>query len=290
MIGQYSFGSCTSLEEVYIPDSVISIQSSAFLACSSLVEISIPDSVTMIGNSAFYLCYSLERAYIYGQITALNNNVFGGCVLLTDVLLPDSLTIIVGSAFSGCASLVEISIPDGVTTIQSLAFENCLSLRSISMSGDTIIAADAFIRSSPQELTVTSYSGLLAGVLSTHFDAWTLPGQSSVIKILTIDTSDAVDLSPVAVLDGKILRLSDDAADVDGSIFFAPDGESEILGADRAGKTYVGTDGAWVQIDDVVSPTDPDDSKSRKIPLWAYGVIILIIGAAIGACAVKIGD
>ncbi|WP_367269935.1 leucine-rich repeat protein, partial [uncultured Methanobrevibacter sp.] len=45
-----------NISNVFIPDSVESIGSYAFLSCTNLTSIIIPDSVTLIGDYAFCNC------------------------------------------------------------------------------------------------------------------------------------------------------------------------------------------------------------------------------------------
>ena len=82
-----------------IPNSVTTIEDSAFAFCESLTNINIPNSVTIIGNNAFEWCYSL-----------------------TSINIPNSVTTIGDCAFYGCKSLTSINIPNGVTTIGNSAF------------------------------------------------------------------------------------------------------------------------------------------------------------------------
>ena len=98
-------------KDVVIPDSVTSIDKSAFYWCGSLTSIIIPDSMTSIGDSAFY-----------------------ECKCLTSITIPDSVTSIGKFAFCKCESLTSITIPDSVISIGERAFEDCTSLTSIKIA------------------------------------------------------------------------------------------------------------------------------------------------------------
>ena len=110
-IGDYAFGSCTSLTSITIPSSVTSIGVSAFYGCSSLTSITIPDSVTSIGDSAFLNCTSL-----------------------TSITIGEGVTSIGSFAFSDCSSLTRVTIGEGVTSIGEDAFWNCTSLTEINFN------------------------------------------------------------------------------------------------------------------------------------------------------------
>ena len=101
-------------ENFIIPDSVTSIDDSAFWGCSSLQSVTIPDSVTSIGGSAFSCCTSLHS-----------------------VTIPDSVTSIGDSAFSNCKSLQSVTIPESVASIGEGAFFECESLQSVFISRKT---------------------------------------------------------------------------------------------------------------------------------------------------------
>ena len=85
-----------------IPNSVTSIESSAFSSCTALTSITIPNSVTTIGDYAFY-----------------------GCSALTSITIPDSVTSIDSFAFLGCTSLTSIaSLATKAPSISSATFRN----------------------------------------------------------------------------------------------------------------------------------------------------------------------
>ncbi len=60
-----SFGGCSTLTSITIPESVKEIGKEAFSGCSSLTTISIPESVSEIKGSAFHGCSNLQEIYCY---------------------------------------------------------------------------------------------------------------------------------------------------------------------------------------------------------------------------------
>ena len=151
-----AFCGCSNLQEITIPDSVATIDSSAFAGCSKLQEITIPDSVTTIGNSAFSECSSLQRATLGSSVTIIDDYAFYKCNSLQKVTLGGGVTTIGGMAFCGCSNLQEITIPDSVTTIGNSAFSECSSLQRATLgSGVTTIGSRAFDGcDSLQEITI----------------------------------------------------------------------------------------------------------------------------------------
>ena len=111
-------------QNTVIPNSVTSIEYSAFNGCSSLTSITIPDGVKSIGNSAFYGCSSITSLTIPNSVTSIGNSAFRNCSSLTSVTIPNSVTSIGSSAFSGCSSLTSITIPNSVTSIGHDAFSS----------------------------------------------------------------------------------------------------------------------------------------------------------------------
>lgn len=65
-IGASAFSSC-DVTEIYLPNSVLSIGSSAFQNCTSLSKITLPVSIHEIKNSAFLNCNSLSDVYYLGN-------------------------------------------------------------------------------------------------------------------------------------------------------------------------------------------------------------------------------
>ena len=118
-----------------IPNSVTSIDWSAFYGCENLTSITIPNSVTSIGSGTFDGCSSLTSVTIPDSVTSIGSDVFSGCEGLTSIKIPESVTSIGYRAFYGCSSLTSITIPDRVTSIDKYTFYGCSSLKDVYYSG-----------------------------------------------------------------------------------------------------------------------------------------------------------
>lgn len=117
IINDYAFWNLTNLNNITIPNSVISIGKSAFSFCSSLTSITIPAGVTSIGDYAF-----------------------GGCTSLTSIMIPDSVTSIVGnSVFYGCSNLTIYGICDSYA--QTYAENKSIPFREIDVESVSISIA-----------------------------------------------------------------------------------------------------------------------------------------------------
>lgn len=142
----------TLVESITFPNTLNSIEHSAFDWCKSLREIVIPSSVKKIGNFAFQRCHKLTSVKIldsgpvevgkdfYHFVAATRNNglksigesAFASCDSLTTVILPNSITTIGKGAFSSDRSLTNITLPSSLTELPEYIFRNT-SLESITI-------------------------------------------------------------------------------------------------------------------------------------------------------------
>lgn len=143
-LGLYeTFRYAYDVENVLLPEGLISIGSEAFSNCGELTTITIPQSVTNIGLSAFKSCTNLQS-----------------------ITLPDALESIDWLAFSGCTSILSVVIPKGVKEIDNSVFMNCPNLTSIVVSEDNPIYdsrenCNAIIRTSTNELVLGNHSSTI---------------------------------------------------------------------------------------------------------------------------------
>ena len=128
---KFSSSECGSLTSVNIPNSVTSIEASAFNKCTALTSITIPNTLTSIEETAFAYCSGLTSITIPNTVTSIGQGAFENCSGLTAVNIPKSVKSIGKSAFYGCESLTSVTIPNSVTSIRELAFRDCKNLSEV---------------------------------------------------------------------------------------------------------------------------------------------------------------
>ena len=156
-----------------IPNSVTSIEPTAFMSCPGLISVTIPNTVTSIGYWAFYDCSGLISVTIPNSVTSIGSRAFSGCSGLTSIkvnsgntvfdsrnncnaiietatntliigckttIIPNSVTSIGDYAFMGCSGLTSITIPSSVTSISDDAFWDCSNLTSVKVDIGTPVS------------------------------------------------------------------------------------------------------------------------------------------------------
>ena len=157
-----------TVKEITIPESIESINDSAFSRCDNLESINvnennnyysslsgilydkdqteikiipraikeaiIPNSVTSIGNYAFYNCSKLTSVTIPEGVTTIGDYTFYNCSQLTNIEIPNSVTSMGYGVFRDCTSLTNVTIGSGVTNILNNIFNGCNKLESINVS------------------------------------------------------------------------------------------------------------------------------------------------------------
>lgn len=120
------------LQNIYMPDTVITIGAYAFWNREMLCCIKLPTSLLKIGDSAFYGCSSLKSISNLPNLKYIGSHAFEQSGLET-ITIPAS-TIKIGScAFSKCTALTSVTFEGVPTTIGSDIFDRCISLSNINV-------------------------------------------------------------------------------------------------------------------------------------------------------------
>jgi hypothetical protein len=123
------------LQNVVIPDTVVSIEQEAFYLCPNLKTITIPASVTTIGYGVFmYSGIETIEFAENSQLKYIEDSAFYDCEQLESIVIPDGVKYIGNSCFAFSNKLTTITIPESVTAIGISAFWICNSLDSVKIS------------------------------------------------------------------------------------------------------------------------------------------------------------
>lgn len=130
-IGQNAFENCINITSpIILPNSMKSIEKSAFFNCKKIPSINIPDNVEYIGSNAFQSCESLRSIHIPNNLTTIESQAFSNCKSLETITIPESVTTIGYKAFSACTNLRSITIGSNATDIIQ-AFDHCSSISEV---------------------------------------------------------------------------------------------------------------------------------------------------------------
>ncbi len=126
------------ITSVTIPDSVQSIERSAFENCYDLSQINWGTGLKTIGDYAFSGNTALASVYPPQNAVSIKDYAFQGCTSLSEVVLPESMTSLGRCAFNGCTSLRGIVLPKSMISLGRCAFKDCTSLGSVEICGNLV--------------------------------------------------------------------------------------------------------------------------------------------------------
>ena len=115
--GNSPFARIKSLKDFKMGKNVVTLNSQFLRECTGIEEISVPESVTSIELSAFYGCSGLKSITLSSNLKTIANYVFYGCTSLTRMTIPASVTSIGNYAFGSCTNLSKLFIKDGDQTL-----------------------------------------------------------------------------------------------------------------------------------------------------------------------------
>lgn len=149
-------GNCIKLKNIVISDAnekyssdgerIMTKDGKTLLSWPSVIgAVELPEGITSIDSGAFCNNTRITDISLPSTLEKIGDQVFSGCSTLRNVNIPEGVTSIGSSAFSGCTNIKEITIPESVTSIGYGAFSSCSHLKSIKLpEGITSIASATF--------------------------------------------------------------------------------------------------------------------------------------------------
>ena len=144
-IGDFAFEGLTNAKSIDLGNSVQSIGIFCFLQ-AGITTIEFPNSLTTIEQSAFCMCENLQYVEIPNTVTSLDNGAFESCTSLSWAIVNSQEFFL--SAFMECSNLKNVYISKDVGVI-AYAFTECISLENIFYEG-TKAEWDAINKSSAE--------------------------------------------------------------------------------------------------------------------------------------------
>ena len=144
-IPERAFSWCASLNEIELPESIVSLEESAFDA-SGLINITLDENLSSIGKYVFYGCL-FEAIDIPASVNEIGENAFINCIYLKTVTGGGSIKNIGKNAFYNDSELNEFNINNNNVklTIADMAFYNLTKLEKCNFgTGEVNIADYAF--------------------------------------------------------------------------------------------------------------------------------------------------
>ncbi len=108
-IGRECFYRCVSLKTVDLPNTLVSLEHSAFVL-SGITQITIPGSLKLLGGTVFFLCKDLKEVLIEEGVETIGHGCFEECKNLRSVNIPASVKMVIKNAFRGCPRLSEMHV------------------------------------------------------------------------------------------------------------------------------------------------------------------------------------
>lgn len=120
-----------TLDRYSVPDGTVIIENNAFDSALYLTEVTLPDSVETLEHSAFLDCKNLQSIHLGEGLKEIGGCAFSSCVSLTEITIPDSVEELSYSIFSGCDKLESVVLGSGITHMDFEIFSGCDSLNEV---------------------------------------------------------------------------------------------------------------------------------------------------------------
>ena len=141
-IGEYALSGCTNLRKVVMPEGVKTIENYAFKESAGMTEITIPSTVTSIGIDSFSSCTYLNSVYYTGTISDWCNISFGS--LNANPMARANYFYMLDNN-QNWYEVTELVIPNDVTEIKDYQFQGFDRVSNVILPNNvTSIGAFAF--------------------------------------------------------------------------------------------------------------------------------------------------
>jgi hypothetical protein len=168
-IESYAFRNAIHLEEVHIPESILSVGNSIFLEANHLKRITVhvnntiysstPEGVLFNKDKTVLIQYPPNGPYteytIPDTVATISDNAFRNAIKLTSHIIPSSVHIIGTFSFYNNTSVTSVNISDSVTAIGNSSFYNLAPSAIVYINALTYTTYYNFINDNTLKFTTT---------------------------------------------------------------------------------------------------------------------------------------
>ena len=154
------FRYCFTLQEVSLPEGLISLDEFAFMDCQKLQEIRLPKSLKTLGRGTFAGCHALPEIELPEDLETVGEGALMNCLSLTSVVIPASVTEMGDRPFSGDWALKTVEIKGNVPRLSNYSFHECDALQEVLITGSVGTIGDEAFRDLDSLERVQIASGL----------------------------------------------------------------------------------------------------------------------------------
>ncbi|MEP5338213.1 MAG: leucine-rich repeat domain-containing protein [Algibacter sp.] len=197
-IAEGAFQDNTTIINVTLPSTVLTIGTNAFSSCTSLITINL-DNIITYGSNSFSSCATLALAPLnFTNAVSVGSYCFINCSSITSVIIPGTVTLEVGALrgtgitsftipsewtvlpdqmIRDCKSISSINIPSTITTMGVASFRGCTGITDIQVNWNVSAdIADATVNNLFNGLTLSSINLLVPVGTTDDYEAalvWT---------------------------------------------------------------------------------------------------------------------
>jgi len=196
----------SSVQKIYIPNTVTTINTQAFADCEDLTTIEFEpgnDAValtftaaTSATTSAFSGTKKLATIELPDRTAAITNYMFAGSNV-TSVKFPANATSIGNYAFANCTGLTELVLPDKIQTLGTYTFVGCVNLKKLVLPAGLkalpnymcgkVEKSTSFLKSSPGYEPCSSLESITIPATVTSMGTYVFRGCSSLKEVIFED-------------------------------------------------------------------------------------------------------
>ena len=121
----------TPIKKVVIPETVTTIDSSAFEACGHLEKVILPSKLRTLGKNAFSCCESLSFIELPASLEHLGREAFSDCKNLKSLCIPPNCLEAGNNSLFKNSGIETLELSEGIASIPDMCFGNMPALKKL---------------------------------------------------------------------------------------------------------------------------------------------------------------